>query len=52
MLEAMLLTPILRPLISGIGVAGDYELSLLAEDIAQRDGGFTALLARHLGKTS
>jgi hypothetical protein len=49
MIEAMLLTPILRPMIAGTGTLGDYELDLLAHEIAARDaGGFAALIAARL----
>lgn len=49
MLEAVLLAPMLRPLLAGVGFAGDYELTLLAQNIAQHDGsGFGAALARQL----
>lgn len=49
MLEAMLLTPILRPMIAGAGTLGDYELDMLAHEIAARDaGGFAALIASRL----
>ncbi len=48
MFETVLLVPMLRPLIAG-GFAGDYELTLLAQNIAERDrGGFAAVLARQL----
>jgi len=46
--EAMLLAPILRPLIAGAGTLGDYELDLLARDIARRDQSFAALIAAQL----
>ncbi len=49
MLEAQLFIPMLRPLIAGAGMLGDYELDLLAQDVAQHDGaGFAALIAAHL----
>ena len=49
MIEAMLLAPILRPMIAGTSVLGDYELDLLAGEIARRDGrGFAQLIARAL----
>jgi len=49
MLEAMLLAPVLRPMIAGAGTLGDYELDLLAGEIARRDdGGFAALVAAQL----
>jgi hypothetical protein len=51
MLEGMLLAPILRPLIAGAGIVGEYELDLLAHDVADRDrSGFAALVADRLGK--
>ena len=46
--EGLLLAPILRPMIDGAGVLGDYELDLLAQEIARRDDGFTALIAANL----
>lgn len=49
MIEAMLLAPILRPIIAGMSVLGDYELDLLAGEIARHDGrGFAQLIARTL----
>lgn len=49
MIEAMLLAPMLRPIIAGMSVLGDYELDLLAGEIARRDGrGFAQLIARRL----
>jgi hypothetical protein len=49
LLEGMLLAPILRPMIAGMGMLGDYELDLLAQDIARRDDrGFAALVATQL----
>lgn len=49
MIESMLLAPILRPMIAGVGMLGDYELDLLAREIAARDErGFAALLASRL----
>jgi hypothetical protein len=48
-LESILLAPVLRPLIAGAGVFGDYELELLAQEIARSDGeGFAALIASRL----
>ena len=45
----MLLVPILRPMIDGAGTIGDYELDLLAHEVARHDErGFGALLASHL----
>lgn len=47
----MLLAPILRPMIARAGMLGDYELDLLAQEIARRDDrGFAALLASRLEK--
>lgn len=47
--EAMLLTPVLRPMISGAGTLGDYELDLLANEIAHHDtSGFAAFVAASL----
>lgn len=49
MLESVLLAPVLRPLIAGAGMLGDYELELLAQEIARSDGrGFAALIASRL----
>jgi hypothetical protein len=49
MLESILLAPVLRPLIAGAGMLGDYELELLAQEIARSDGeGFAALIASRL----
>jgi hypothetical protein len=49
MVEAMLLVPVLRPMIAGAGVLGDYELDLLAGEVARSDSGrFAALIARRL----
>jgi len=48
-IERMLLVPILRPMIAGVGILGDYELDLLAGEIARHDGrGFAALIATRL----
>jgi hypothetical protein len=48
-LESILLAPMLRPLIAGAGMLGDYELELLAQEIARSDGsGFAALIASRL----
>jgi hypothetical protein len=45
----MLLAPILRPMIAQGGMLGDYELDLLAHQIARHDGrGFAALIAARL----
>jgi hypothetical protein len=46
--EAMLLAPVLRPMIAGAGTLGDYELGSLAREIARRDQRFAALLAERL----
>jgi hypothetical protein len=49
MLESVLLVPVLRPLIAGAGMLGDYELELLAQEIARSDGeGLAALIASQL----
>lgn len=49
LIETLLLAPILRPAIAGAGMLGDYEVDLLAQDIARHDGGgFAALIASHL----
>jgi hypothetical protein len=49
MLESMLLVPILRPMTAGVGTLGDYELDLLAREIAKHDArGFAALVAARL----
>jgi hypothetical protein len=51
MIEAMLLVPVLRPMIEGAGVLGDYELDMLAHEIARTDGdGFAALIAARLDR--
>ena len=48
-IEALLLTPILRPMIAGIGTLGDYELDLLAREMARHDSrGFASLIAVRL----
>jgi len=44
-----MLAPILRPIIAGMSVLGDYELDLLAGEMARRDvNGFAQLIARRL----
>lgn len=49
LLEGMLLAPVLRPLVAGAGFVGDYELDLLAQELARHDAtGFGALLAARL----
>ena len=48
MFEALMLAPVLRPMISGAGLLGDYELDMLARDIAERDGTFARLIAAGL----
>jgi hypothetical protein len=49
LIEAMLLAPILRPMIAGAGTLGGYELELLAEAVAHRDErGFGAMIASRL----
>lgn len=48
-IEALMLAPILRPIIAGMSVLGDYELDLLAGEMARRDvNGFAQLIARRL----
>jgi hypothetical protein len=48
-IEALLLVPILRPMVAGIPALGDYELDLLAREISHHDGrGFAALIAARL----
>ena len=52
LIEAMLLAPVLRPMIEGAGMVGDYELDLLAQEIARHDHrGFAALIAAQLEKS-
>jgi hypothetical protein len=47
--ESMLLAPMLRPAIAGAGELGDYELDLVAREIARSDrSGFAALVAAQL----
>lgn len=49
MFEAMLLAPVLRPLVAGAGMLGDYELDVFAGAIAQRDrSGFAEAIAERL----
>lgn len=49
MFEGMLLAPILRPIVADAGLAGDYELDLLAQQIARQDArGFASLIADSL----
>ncbi len=49
LIEAMLLAPILRPMIDGSGTLGDYELDILAREVARHDErGFASLLAARL----
>ena len=49
LIETLLLAPILRPMIAGAGMLGDYELDLLAHEMAQHDErGFAALIASRL----
>jgi hypothetical protein len=48
-IETLLLAPMLRPMIAGAGMLGDYELDLLAGEIARHDAhGFAALIASRL----
>jgi hypothetical protein len=50
--EAMLLMPILRPMVAGAGMLGDYELDLLANELARDDAsGFAAFVAARLEQT-
>jgi hypothetical protein len=50
MIEAMLLAPVLKPMIAEAGVLGEYELDLFATEVARHDEhGFAALLAVRLG---
>ncbi|MBV8531162.1 MAG: hypothetical protein JO104_07575 [Candidatus Eremiobacteraeota bacterium] len=45
----MLLAPMLRPLVAGVGVLGDYEVDSLARAIAEQDErGFAGLIAARL----
>jgi hypothetical protein len=47
--EAMLLAPILKPMVAGVSMLGDYEVDLLAREMAQHDrNGFAALIASQL----
>jgi hypothetical protein len=48
LVETMLLAPILRPMIAGAGTLGDYELDLLARDVARHDSTFASLIAEQL----
>lgn len=49
MLEALFLAPMLRPMIAGVDALGEYELDLLAREIAERDThGFAALIAARM----
>jgi hypothetical protein len=48
--EAMLLAPVLKPIVAGADLFGEYELDALALDIARRDRhGFADLIASRLG---
>lgn len=48
----MLLVPILRPMIAGTGLLGDYELDILSREIAARDQhGFSELIASRLERS-
>jgi hypothetical protein len=52
LIEAMLLAPVLRPLIDDGGMLGEYELDLFAGEIAARDDrGFASLLASRLQRS-
>jgi hypothetical protein len=49
LIEAMLLAPVLRPMIGGEEMLGEYELDLLAGEIARHDQrGFAGLIASRL----
>lgn len=49
LIEGMLIAPVLRPMIEGAGMVGDYELDLLAQQVARHDeGGFAGILASRL----
>lgn len=53
MLEAMLLAPVLRPVLAGADVLGEYGVDLFARSIAERDrDGFAALIASSLERLS
>lgn len=48
----MLLVPILRPMLAGSGLLGDYELDMLSREIAARDQhGFAELIASRLERS-
>lgn len=50
--EAMLLAPVLRPMVAGMGMLGDYELDLLANEMAHHDAnGFAAFVTASLERT-
>jgi hypothetical protein len=52
-LEALLLAPIMRPMIAGAGMLGDYELDLVAREVAHHDHrGFAALITAQLERRS
>lgn len=52
MLEALFLEPMLRPMLAGVDALGEYELDLLAREIAERDTrGFGALIAARMAQT-
>jgi hypothetical protein len=49
MFEAMLLAPLFAPMLARMGSLGEYELDLLAEEVARCDRtGFAALIAARL----
>ncbi len=53
MLEAILLAPVLRPLVAGEPMLGEYEVDRLAQAIAAQDSrGFAALIADRLKRAS
>lgn len=45
----MLLAPLFAPMVAGVGLLGEYELDLLAQEVARCDRtGFAALIAARL----
>jgi hypothetical protein len=51
--EAMLLAPVLRPMLAGTDAVGEYGVDLFARDVAERDRhGFAAVVAAALGARS
>lgn len=50
--EAMLLEPVLRPLLGALGDLGGYGIDVLARDLASHDrSGFAALIDAALERT-